>query len=68
MSQIAILGRLVSRTNGKYEFEPVVKGELSIPLTIAHLCQSCDSIVGSCIRCPDCGSTALLNLSKVLNR
>lgn len=43
---------------------------ISIPLSLAQLCSDCSevSISGSGDRCPICGSRALLNLSKVLNR
>ena len=38
------------------------------PLTSAYLCQDCNSVGNSSMKCPACASTALLNLSAVLDR
>lgn len=39
-----------------------------IPLRAAYLCQDCDSIGNSAVRCPACASEVLLGLSAVLDR
>jgi hypothetical protein len=39
-----------------------------IPLRSAYLCQDCDSIGNSAVRCPACASEVLLGLSAVLDR
>ena len=38
------------------------------PLTSAYLCEDCQSVVNTAIRCPACASTALMNMALVLNR
>ncbi len=37
-------------------------------LTSAYLCQDCNSVGNSSMSCPACASTALMNLSTVLDR
>jgi hypothetical protein len=39
-----------------------------IPLTAAYLCQDCDSVGNSSMRCPACASEVLLGLAGVLDR
>jgi hypothetical protein len=39
-----------------------------IPLTAAYLCQDCDSVGNSAMRCPACASEVLLGLAGVLDR
>ena len=40
----------------------------SMPLTAAYLCQDCDSVGNSSMRCPACASEVLLGLAGVLDR
>lgn len=39
-----------------------------IPLSSAYLCQDCNCIGNSAIRCPACASEVLMNLAAVLDR
>jgi hypothetical protein len=39
-----------------------------IPLTSAYLCQDCDSVGNSSMRCPACASVVLMGLAGVLDR
>jgi len=39
-----------------------------IPLNSAYLCQDCDSVGNSAMRCPACASQALLGLAGVFDR
>jgi hypothetical protein len=39
-----------------------------IPLTAAYLCQDCDCVGNSSMRCPACASEVLLGLAGVLDR
>jgi|HubBroStandDraft_5_1064220.scaffolds.fasta_scaffold138616_2 hypothetical protein len=39
-----------------------------IPLRSAYLCQDCNCIGNCSMQCPACASTAVLNLSSVLDR
>jgi hypothetical protein len=64
----AILARVASKRNGKFIFESVTRSESWLPLSCAHLCQSCDTVCASAIRCPVCNSQALLSIAEVLNR
>lgn len=52
------------------EQEPVILSSdpVHIPLTSAYLCQDCNSVGNCSTQCPACASTALMNLSAVLNR
>lgn len=38
------------------------------PLASAYLCQDCQCVSNTAIRCPACASTALMNMALVLNR
>ena len=38
------------------------------PLASAYLCQDCNSVGNSAMKCPACASTVLLSLSAVLDR
>ena len=39
-----------------------------IPLNSAYLCQDCDAIGNSAMRCPACASQALMGLAGVFDR
>jgi hypothetical protein len=39
-----------------------------IPLTMAYLCQDCNSIGASSTHCPACASRVLMGLASVLDR
>ena len=39
-----------------------------IPLARAYLCQDCDSVGSSSMRCPSCASQALMGLAGVFDR
>jgi hypothetical protein len=39
-----------------------------IPLKSAYLCQDCNCIGNCSMQCPACASTAVMNLSSVLDR
>jgi hypothetical protein len=39
-----------------------------IPLAKAYLCQDCDSIGNSAMRCPACASEVLMGLASVFDR
>jgi DNA-directed RNA polymerase subunit RPC12/RpoP len=39
-----------------------------MPLTSAYLCQDCESVGNSSMRCPACSSTILMCLATVLDR
>jgi len=39
-----------------------------IPLNSAYLCQDCDSVGNSAMRCPACASQALMGLAGVFDR
>jgi hypothetical protein len=39
-----------------------------IPLASAYLCQDCDSVGNSSMRCPACASEVLMGLAGVLDR
>lgn len=39
-----------------------------VRLRFAYLCANCDVISEHSDNCPSCGSTALISLSKILNR
>jgi hypothetical protein len=39
-----------------------------IPLSSAYLCQDCDAVGNSAMRCPACASGVLLGLAGVLDR
>ena len=39
-----------------------------IPLSYAYLCQDCDAVGNSAMRCPECASGVLLGLAGVLDR
>jgi ferredoxin len=56
--------------NRQEEQEPVTlcSDPVHIPLTSAYLCQDCNSVGNCSTQCPACASTALMNLSTVLNR
>lgn len=38
------------------------------PLASAYLCEDCQCVSNTAIRCPACASTALMNVALVLNR
>jgi hypothetical protein len=38
------------------------------PLASAYLCEDCQCVGNTAIRCPACASTALMNMALVLNR
>lgn|GEM_PF-3830857 len=44
------------------EFEPVVKGHITIELEHAELCLDCDRIISHAWSCPHCGSWAIIPL------
>ena len=39
-----------------------------LPLSVAYLCQDCQSVGNDAHRCPACASKALLPLARVVNR
>jgi DNA-directed RNA polymerase subunit RPC12/RpoP len=39
-----------------------------IPLNSAYLCQDCDAVGNSAMRCPACGSQVLMGLARVFDR
>jgi primosomal protein N' len=42
--------------------------QLTIPLSKAYLCQDCNSVGNSSMKCPACASEVLLGLAGVLDR
>jgi hypothetical protein len=44
------------------------EARLYIPLAKAYLCQDCDSVGNSSMRCPACASEVLMGLAGVLDR